>query len=387
MGSARLESHYGLHLMLDAAASDGSGQRGGLQYMGDLMRLQGLEHLFETAQRRSLDWVGLNFLRSSISERYTEYANVRDVSAFCAAAERWIQRAQHAITASSGSGVANQWEEARDRFLEAAKNWVLADEMHRAGDAYSEAALCATKLLSTLECAGDLVHAAACYRECTPLDAVHCLQRVIDIYLEQGRVRKVARFEREIAQIYEQVWVDGRRDADLEAASLHYLKASEHYRGEQFLSERNFCLSKVAAFSGLAARYDEAIARYEQVNKLLTGEKIKAEGLFRAMLCYLVDISVKNRLPGIEKATAAFEFYSDTEPQFQSGKEYDLIRGLLDAVRRQDLDKFYRCKKAYMALRPPEYWRDHMVDIIERNLIEVLDSVDKMVFPVAGHYG
>eukprot|EP00756_Hemistasia_phaeocysticola_P036614 Hpha_TRINITY_DN16651_c0_g3::TRINITY_DN16651_c0_g3_i1::g.179225::m.179225/K15296/NAPA, SNAPA, SEC17; alpha-soluble NSF attachment protein len=225
------------------------------------------------------------------------------------------------------------------------------------------------------------MNAASCLRDPAPLDAVMCLQRVIDINTEYGRQRKVARCEREIATIYEDMWVRSRRGADLEQALLHYLKASEHYTGEQFLGERNMCLSKVAAFSGLAMRYKEAIAKFEEVNKLLTGEKIKAEGLFRAMLCYLVDITVDNRLPGIEKASAAFEFYSDTEPHFQSGKEYDLIRGILDDVKRQDIDKYRRDRTAYMALRAPEYWRDHMLDLIEKHLVEVLDSVDKIVYP------
>eukprot|EP01065_Artemidia_motanka_P000359 TRINITY_DN10154_c0_g1_i1.p1 TRINITY_DN10154_c0_g1~~TRINITY_DN10154_c0_g1_i1.p1 ORF type:complete len:388 (+),score=133.68 TRINITY_DN10154_c0_g1_i1:67-1230(+) len=383
---SKLESNWGLKLMLDAAATgtdqqQARGEFEGLQYIGDILRLQGLEHLFGAAQRRELDWLGLNFLRSSISETYTDYAVQQDTKAFREAADRWMARARHALQVSAGSGVDNQWQEARDRYLEAARNYVCCDDLRAAGEAYSEAARCATRLHSALECAGDLVNAASCFRETAPLEAVCCLQQVIDINTEHGRLRKVAKCERGIAEIYEQLWVKDRRDVDLEKASLHYLRASEHYQGDQFLGERNKCLSKVAAFSGLAMRYSEAIAKFEEVNKLLTGDKIKAEGLFRAMLCYLVDITVKNRLPGIERATAAFEFYSDTEPQFQSGKEYDLIRGLLDDIKRQDLDKFYKDRKQYLCLREPEYWRDHMLDLIEKHLIEVLDSVDKMVFP------
>lgn len=384
-----VESFWGLRLVLECATErepekppEQPPQFQGLQYVGDIMRLHGLEVLFGCAQLQDLDWTGLNYLRSSIDHaQYKEYAPAAglDADALRASGERWLARAARMIKQSGGSGVANQWDEARECFLEAAKNFVLAEDLDRAGKAYSDASECATKLRSILESAADLTNAAACFRHSAPLDSVACLQAVIDIFVEQGRTRKVAKFEKQIGQIYEELWQVGRSAVDLEKSALHYLKASEFYQGEQYLSERNVCLSKVAAFNGLAGRYADAIAKFEEVNKRLTGEKIKAEGLFRAMLCYLVDITVDNRLPGIEKAVAAFEFYSDTEPQFQSGKEYDLIRGLIDDIKRQDLDKFYRDQKAYLALRPGEYWRDHMLDLIEKHLVEVLDSVDKMV--------
>ena len=98
------------------------------------------------------------------------------------------------------------------------------------------------------------------------------------------------------------------------------------------------------------------------------------------MLCHLVDIRTDNRLQGIEKSNFAFDQYSDREPHFQSGKEYNLIRDISTAVNRQDIFGFETAVAEYRTCREPEYWRDYMLEKVEKNLIEVLDSVDKLTF-------
>eukprot|EP01060_Flectonema_neradi_P031629 TRINITY_DN4850_c0_g1_i2.p1 TRINITY_DN4850_c0_g1~~TRINITY_DN4850_c0_g1_i2.p1 ORF type:complete len:101 (+),score=23.63 TRINITY_DN4850_c0_g1_i2:549-851(+) len=98
------------------------------------------------------------------------------------------------------------------------------------------------------------------------------------------------------------------------------------------------------------------------------------------MLCHLVNIRIDNRLQGIEKSMLAFDQYSDREPHFQGGKEYDLIKAICIAVDKQDLKGFECAVAEYRSCREPEHWRDHMLEKIEKNLIEVLDSVDKLTF-------
>eukprot|EP01064_Diplonema_japonicum_P035660 TRINITY_DN7804_c0_g1_i1.p2 TRINITY_DN7804_c0_g1~~TRINITY_DN7804_c0_g1_i1.p2 ORF type:complete len:387 (+),score=82.95 TRINITY_DN7804_c0_g1_i1:1542-2702(+) len=383
MSPIDLRTYGGIHLLRsadkisDAGTSDTA--RPGIESMGDVMRLEGLEELFSAAQRKEKPWIGLNVLRSGIDAVYGEY-RPEDNNLHVEKGEKCMHRAKRLLQETGGSGIINQWDESHEYYLEAASHFMRGGEHRRAGECYCLASACVSKLGSDIETATDLVKAAECYEAVSLLDSVTCLQKVIEIHASHKRFCKVAKYERKVAQIFEEMWKESRDESDLENVLLHYQEAGEFYsmKGDQYLTERNVCLSKVGGYNALLGRYHEAIAMYELLNRTLTGDKIKADGLFRAMLCFLVDITVDNRLPGIEKSQAAFDHYSDTEPQFQSGKEYELIRSLLWSITKQDMAAFDKALSVYRSCREDEYWRDYMLQKIEKNLVEVLDSVDKV---------
>eukprot|EP01063_Lacrimia_lanifica_P034821 TRINITY_DN6528_c0_g1_i1.p1 TRINITY_DN6528_c0_g1~~TRINITY_DN6528_c0_g1_i1.p1 ORF type:complete len:216 (+),score=103.40 TRINITY_DN6528_c0_g1_i1:497-1144(+) len=213
------------------------------------------------------------------------------------------------------------------------------------------------------------------------MDAVECLQRVIKSFEAQGRRVKVAKYERRVAEIYEGTWRRSRDDVDLEHALLHFRQAADYYKlraDNQHLTEQNECLTKVAEYKALIGAYADSIETFEYLQTTTTGEKLKAECLFRAMLCHLAGVTVGNRLPGIEKAEAAFELY--TERQFNVGAEHDVVRRLLHTVKGQDMNGFEKAVEGYVCLREPDTWVREMLAKIGRDLEEVLEAIDKQTF-------
>ncbi|KAJ9455150.1 Alpha-soluble NSF attachment protein [Diplonema papillatum] len=370
-----IETYAGISLLL-RSDDEVQCERSGLDCVHGVLRLIGLEHLFRSAQKKDLHWVGLNVLRQSIPKFYSAYR----ASGRSEAEEKGdclVARAKKLFSSPSGSGIMNQWEEALDCFVSAAQSYMRAGKNMTAGEAYCEASTCAAKLNCDMETARNFVKAAECYKPVSPLDAAACLQKVIEVHAKHGSAAKVAKYEREVAEIHEAQWEKSGAPVDIENALYHYIEAERHYeaKGEQYLTECNVCLRKVACFWSLLGEPTKAIDSFEKLNKTMTGP----DALFRAMLCFLVNVTVDNRLPGIERAQAAFDHYSETDTEFlQSGKEYELVRNVLDAIKRQDMNKFEKSVAAYYTCREQEQWRDYMLDKIEKNLVAVLDSVENL---------
>ena len=71
-----------------------------------------------------------------------------------------------------------------------------------------------------------------------PSDAVTCLQRAIKIHAASGSHCKVAKSERQVAEIYEGIYQQSGDCLDLESVLLHYQQAEALYkaRGPQYLT-------------------------------------------------------------------------------------------------------------------------------------------------------
>ena len=159
-------SYKGVHLLLHAGCKCDKAE--GLQCMGSIMRLRGLENLFKGAQKKEKLWVGLNILRTSINKLYSEYA-AKDCNVFEERAHKWMTRAKRLLEASCGSGILNQWEEARECYTNAHDEFMKAGKPLLAGEASCLASDCGAKLGSDVECASDLLAASRCYYESSPL--------------------------------------------------------------------------------------------------------------------------------------------------------------------------------------------------------------------------
>lgn len=90
-------------------------------------------------------------------------------------------------------------------------------------------------------------------------EAVNCLLKAIEIYLEMGRFTMAAKHHQSIAEMYESEAVD------LERAVHHYEQAADYFRGEESNSSANKCLLKVAQYAAQLENYEKAIQIYEQV--------------------------------------------------------------------------------------------------------------------------
>ena len=95
-----------------------------------------------------------------------------------------------------------KYEEAGDLYTQSGNSFKVAQKFQQAGEAYEKAADCHLKLKSLLDASSSLTDAAGCYKKTSPHDAIRCLQRAIEIYMEQGRFSTCAKQHKDIAELY-----------------------------------------------------------------------------------------------------------------------------------------------------------------------------------------
>lgn len=101
-----------------------------------------------------------------------------------------------------------------------------------------------------------------------------------------GRFANAAKLEKEIGEMYE-------NDNQSEKCIKHYQQAANYFQGEDSVAAANQCLLKVAHFTALLEKYDDAISIYEQVAQACLEKnvlKFNAKGhLFCAGILHLCE--------------------------------------------------------------------------------------------------
>lgn len=81
------------------------------------------------------------------------------------------------------------------------------------------------------------------------IEAISCLQRAIEIYIDMGKFTQAAKHHMSIAEIYETNLVD------LDKAVEHYEKAADYYKGEEsnryvYYTTYIFCFIRIVGLVG-----------------------------------------------------------------------------------------------------------------------------------------
>jgi len=95
------------------------------------------------------------------------------------------------------------------------------------------------------------VKAAGCYRKESFKEGVSALQKAIIIYTTDGRFGMAAKYEKEIAELYE-------NNDDSKSAIPHYETAAQYFESENSTSTANGCMLKVAHFCAEAQDYKKS---------------------------------------------------------------------------------------------------------------------------------
>lgn len=260
----------------------------------------------------------------------------------------------------------DKWNEAQELFTNAGNKWKAAKNWRSAGEAFMRAADCHTKLESKHEAAGALVEAGQCFRKAAALDsAVLCFGQANELYIDMGRFTNAAKYQKELGGMFK---ADGKEDKAIE----HYRRAADYYHGEDQTSGANACLLQVADMCSLAGRYREAVEVYEQVARGCLEKKLLTyhtkEHLFKAMVCTLAMVAGKPGSPEIEKAKESLTRYSNMDLHFGSGREFELLQQLVEAVELQDEDLVSRAVAEYDSVCTLDDWKTMMLLTIKRSL-------------------
>ncbi|CAL1395499.1 unnamed protein product [Linum trigynum] len=259
----------------------------------------------------------------------------------------------------SGWGIfGSKFEDAADLFDKAANSYKLAKSWDRAGATYVKLANCHLKLDSKHEAAQAYVDAAHCYKKTSTSEAISCLVQSVEMFCDIGRISMAARYNKEIAELYES-------EANIEKSIEFYEKAADFFQGEEVTTSANQCKQKVAQFAAQLEQYPKAIEIYEEIARHSLSNNLLKYGvkghLLNAGICHLC----KGDVVAI---TNALEKYQDLDPTFSGTREYRLLADLASAIDEEDITKFTDVVKEFDSMTQLDSWKTTLLLRVKEKL-------------------
>ncbi|KAK4766269.1 hypothetical protein SAY87_007911 [Trapa incisa] len=259
---------------------------------------------------------------------------------------------------NSWSFLGSKYEDAADLFDKAANCFKLAKAWDRAGSTYIKLAGCHLKSESKHEAASSNVDAANCYKKTSPKDAISCLERAVNLFMEIGRLNMAARYYKEIAELNES-------DQNIEGAIDNFERAAELFESEEVTTSANQCKQKVAQFAAQLEQYQKAIEIYEAIAKHSLNNNLLKYGakghLLNAGICQLC----KGDVVAI---TNALDRYQDLDPTFAGTREYRLLKDVASAMDEEDVEKFTDAVKEFDSMTPLDSWKTTLLLRVKEKL-------------------
>ncbi len=208
------------------------------------------------------------------------------------------------------------------------------------------------------EAASAFQAASTCFQKVNPNEAVACLTRAVELYVDEGRFQVAAKQEQQIGELLEEM-------GDMEQAITHYQTAADYFDGEGQASAAAKVKLKVADWCALNSQYARAIEIYEATaiaylaNNLL---KWSAKELFfKAGLCHLAS-------EDLVAAKRAVERYNDLDVTFSAQREYKFLTRLIEACEKYNADQLTHWVKDYNALSPLDTWKIAVLNKIKNSI-------------------
>jgi len=260
-------------------------------------------------------------------------------------AEKKMKSSNSVFSSIFGSG-SSKLDDAAELFQKAGNMFKIAKNWTRAGAAYCNAADIQLKQNSKHEAATQFIEAANAFRKSDSQQAISCLLKACDIYIDMGRLLLAAKQYQVIAELNE------TDVADIETAMTYYEKSADLFKTEENSASANKCLLKVAQFAGQLEQYQKAIEIYEQVGTSSIDSALLKYGakdhFFRAALCHLC-VDALNCQQAVKK-------YEGMLPSFANSRESNLLKELVSAIEEGSLDKFTQEVKNYDEISRLDTW-------------------------------
>lgn len=235
-----------------------------------------------------------------------------------------IDEAEKALTKTSifsmFASSTKKFEDAAEAYNRAGNFYKLANDFLKAGAAYKRAAENFNQAGdSKTEVVNATVEAATCYKKGNDIvRSIKLFEKAIEHYNDGGRLGMSARYQKEIAEMYE-------ADHNFPLAIEKYKQAAELFNHDNKRSNANQCLQKAATFlseSGNSTQMAEAALIFESIAKESLSSRLgafSAKGyFFQALLIFLAlgdPIKVNNKV----------EQYSGDDHTFATSRECEFI--------------------------------------------------------------
>ncbi|KAF4393925.1 hypothetical protein G4B88_025894 [Cannabis sativa] len=268
--------------------------------------------------------------------------------------DEFLKKAQKKINAW-GLFASSKYEDAAELYAKSANHFKLAKSWDRAGSVFIKLSDCYLKVDSKHEAANAFIEASKCYKKTSTTAAISCLDKAINIFMDNGKDSMAARYCKEIGEMYE-------LEKDNEKAMLYFERAAEFFEMGGGATTANQCKLKVAQFSAQVEQYPKAIQIYEEVAKTSLNNNLLKYGvrghLLNAGLCQLC----KGDIVAITNALERYQAYpslavQDLDLTFSRTREYKLLADLASAIDEENVENFTAAVKEFDSITPLDPWK------------------------------
>jgi len=194
------------------------------------------------------------------------------------------------------------------------------------------------------------------------------MKQAVSLFVDDGKFNMGAKYEKEIAELYE-------AEGDLNNAIQHYETASDYFETENATSTSISCLLKVAHFAAQMKNFKRAYEIFEQAATVSAANNLLKysvkDYLLKGGLCHLCE----GDIVGTRKAVTK---YSSIGSEFMGSREYTFLNSITDAFENHDLDAFTASAQDFDAVLKLDPWKTSiLLDLREK--LEKDDDADDLM--------
>jgi len=197
------------------------------------------------------------------------------------------------------------------------------------------------------EAASCHIKAANAYKKEKPDAAVAAMTKAIEYYTDDGRFNMAAKYEKELAEMFE-------AENDIENSMKHYETAADYFENEGSPSSANNCLLKVAHFAASLQNFQRAIVLFEQVaNASVNNNLLKwsvKDYFLKAGLCHLANGDLVATKKSIER-------YAQISAEFNGTREHKFLVQITEAFENYDAEEFKSAVGEFDSISKLDAWK------------------------------
>lgn len=278
-------------------------------------------------------------------------ANIAKGDAAVAEAEAALNKTS-LISSVFGFGSNKKFEDAADAYNRAGNFYKLGNDFIKAGAAYKHAAENFAKAGDNKsEVTNATVEAATCYKKGGDVvRAIKLFTKAIEMYNENSRIGMAARYQKEIAEIYE-------ADHNYPLAIENYQAAARLFNLDNKKTTGNQCLEKAAQYlsdSGDSAQLLEAAGIFEEIAKECLSSRLGAYSaknhLFRALIIFIA-------LGDPIRVNAKADEYCGLDHSFATSRECEFALKLSKAVEEYNMEDYEGACATFDRITPLDPWK------------------------------
>ncbi|CAA9988750.1 SNAP protein (soluble N-ethylmaleimide-sensitive factor attachment protein), putative [Plasmodium knowlesi strain H] len=205
----------------------------------------------------------------------------------------------------------------------------------------------------TSYCANAYLEAGNIAKKYDKMEAIKHIEEAVNMYAAIGRFSNCGKCEKNIAEIYEDLYEYGN-------ASKYYKKAAYYFEMDEYSkSAYTQCIVKYAELSSqYSGQYEEAISIFENEAE----KALKSTLLQYGARDYYIKAGILHIVLGdLVNAKISIDKYCMNDPRFLSSREKKFLDNIMEAVTEQDVEYFEEAVHEYDRITKLDNWKVHFL--------------------------